>query len=68
MFKSYIGYGDLRDLTVTYDYECTEEGEIWCDIQEIFIGGDSVNMLHYLSDQVIEGLTDQLIHIQKARD
>jgi hypothetical protein len=63
---AYLGYGNLQDLKVTYEYECNEEGETWCDIEAIYIGTQTYNMLEYLSDTVIDGLTEQCIFIEKA--
>jgi hypothetical protein len=65
---AYIGFGDLRDLRVVYEYLDNDEGEVWCDIEEVYIGDSKLNMLDYLNDQVIEGLTDQCIFIQRASD
>jgi hypothetical protein len=67
IYTAYIGYGDLRDLRVVYEY-IANEWETWCDIEEIYIGDSKQNMIEYLNDQVIEGLTDQCLYIQRSSD
>lgn len=66
-YTAYIGYGDLRDLRVVYEYN-KEDWETWCDIEEIYIGDSKQNMIEYLNDQVIESLTDQCLCIQRSSD
>ena len=67
IYIAYIGFGDLHDLKVVYEY-VKNDWETWCDIEEIYIGDNKLNMVEYLNDQVIEGLTEQCIFIQRSGD
>ena len=66
-FKTaYIGCGDLQNLRVVYSFLDNDEGEVWAEVEEIYIGESALNMVEYLNDQVVANLMQQCIFIETA--
>ena len=66
-FKTaYIGCGDLQNLRVVYSFLDNDEGEVWAEVEEVYIGESALNMVEYLNDQVVENLMQQCIFIETA--
>tara|TARA_R110000823_G_scaffold172816_2_gene305272 strand:+ start:175 stop:390 length:216 start_codon:yes stop_codon:yes gene_type:complete len=67
---AYLSWGSLQ-FNVLYEYLDNDEGEIWVEAQEIYLQNpvnNGVNMLSYLSDQVVEGLEQQIVFMHGATD
>mgnify|MGYP003649759958 FL=1 len=67
---AYVSWGALQ-FNVLYEYLDNDEGEIWVEAQEIYLQNpvnNGVNMLPYLSDQVVEGLEQQIVFIHGSTD
>ena len=67
---AYLSWGSLQ-FNVLYEYLDNDEGEIWVEAQEIYLQNpvnNGVNMLSYLSDQVVEGLEQQIVFIHGSTD
>jgi hypothetical protein len=64
-----VGWGALQ-FKVVYEYLDNDEGEVWVEAQEIYLLDpiSKIDMLPYLSDQVVEGLEQQIVFIHGASD
>ena len=64
-----VGWGALQ-FKVVYEHLSNEEGEVWVEAQEIYLLDpiSKIDMLPYLSDQVVEGLEQQIVFIHGASD
>ena len=59
----YLGFSKLDNLRVLYSYEACD-GEYWCEITEVYRGDDPLNLMPYLSDEVLSELEKQVVFSQ----
>ena len=66
---AYVGWGALQ-FKVVYEHLDNDEGEIWVEALEIYLQNPvvGVDMLPYLSDQVVEGVEQQIVFIHGSTD
>ena len=59
----YLGFSKLDNLRVVYAYEAAD-GEYWCEVSEVYRGDDSLNLMPYLSGDVLNQLEKQIVFAQ----
>ena len=58
-----LSYARLDNLRVVYAYEAVD-GEYWCEVSEVYRGADTLNLMPYLSDDVLNELEKQIVFSQ----
>ena len=58
-----LGFSKLDNLRVVYAYEAAD-GEYWCEVSEVYRGADTLNLMPYLSDDVLSELEKQIVFAQ----
>ena len=58
-----MSYSKLDNLRVVFSYEAYD-GEIWCEVEEVYRGKDPLNLMPYLSDDLLNELEKQICHAQ----
>ena len=59
----YLGFSNLDKLRVVFSYEAFD-GEIWCEVEEVYRGTDPLDLMPYLSDDVLSELEKQIVFAQ----
>ena len=59
----WLSYARLDNLRVVYAYEAVD-GEYWCEVSEVYRGEDTLNLMPYLSDDVLNELEKQIVFSQ----
>ena len=59
----YLGFSKLDNLRVVYAYEAAD-GEYWCEVSEVYRGEDTLNLMPYLSGDVLNQLEKQIVFAQ----
>jgi hypothetical protein len=55
----YMSYSKLDNLRVLFSYEAFD-GEIWCEIDQVYRGTDPLDLSPYLSDDLLNELEKQI--------
>ena len=55
----YMSYSKLDNLRVVFSYEAFD-GEIWCEIDQVYRGTDPLDLMPYLSDDLLNELEKQI--------
>ena len=55
----YMSYSKLDNLRVLFSYEAFD-GEIWCEIDQVYRGTDPLDLMPYLSDDLLNELEKQI--------
>ena len=58
-----LGFSKLDNLRVVFSYEAFD-GEIWCEVEEVYRGTDPLDLMPYLSDDVLSELEKQIVFSQ----
>ena len=58
-----LGFSKLDNLRVVYAYEAAD-GEYWCEVEEVYRGTDPLDLMPYLSDDVLNELEKQIVFAQ----
>ena len=58
-----LGFSKLDNLRVTFSFE-SFDGEIWCEVEEVYRGTDPLDLMPYLSDDVLSELEKQIVFAQ----
>tara|TARA_R110000737_G_C14275736_1_gene431313 strand:+ start:274 stop:495 length:222 start_codon:yes stop_codon:yes gene_type:complete len=58
-----LGFSKLDKLRVVFSYEAFD-GEIWCEVEEVYRGTDPLDLMPYLSDDLLNELEKQICHAQ----
>tara|TARA_R110000822_G_scaffold18409_1_gene60902 strand:+ start:365 stop:586 length:222 start_codon:yes stop_codon:yes gene_type:complete len=58
-----LGFSKLDKLRVVFSYEAFD-GEIWCEVEEVYRGTDPLDLMPYLSDDVLSELEKQIVFSQ----
>ena len=59
----YLSYSKLNGLRVVFSYEAFD-GEYWCEVSEVYRGNDTLNLMPYLADDVLDELEKQIVFEQ----
>ena len=58
-----LGFSKLDKLRVVFSFEAFD-GEIWCEVEEVYRGTDPLDLMPYLSDDVLNELEKQIVFAQ----
>tara|TARA_R110000824_G_scaffold70939_1_gene181853 strand:- start:383 stop:604 length:222 start_codon:yes stop_codon:yes gene_type:complete len=58
-----LGFSKLDNLRVVFSFE-SFDGEIWCEVEEVYRGTDPLDLMPYLSDDVLNELEKQIVFAQ----
>tara|TARA_R110000796_G_scaffold243912_1_gene366716 strand:- start:55 stop:276 length:222 start_codon:yes stop_codon:yes gene_type:complete len=58
-----LGFSKLDKLRVVFSYEAFD-GEIWAEVEEVYRGTDPLDLMPYLSDDLLNELEKQICHAQ----
>ena len=59
----WLSYARLDNLRVYFSYEACD-GEYWCEVSEVYRGEDTLDLMPYLSDSVLNELEKQIVFAQ----